>query len=212
MARMIATKKPSIPAECWVFEALKRGYRTSGWTVYYAYYVTDPKAKKTREIDFVVTIPDPYYCVICLEVKGGVFGINKTEMWYASGGAPLKESPHDKVTEDMYTLKDNFRDLNCFYERNQQGLSSDDRGQLSLGCAVAFRDMDEPTPRLQAHLAKSIWAPDVRDQKELVEKLKDIAKEIAPIYQKSDTKEKGRRGFSKSETRIGDEGNANTKK
>ena len=180
MARMIATKEPTNPAERWVFEALKHGYHTRSWTVFYSYYVTDPKTKKRREIDFVVIIPE-YYSVICLEVKGGSFGIKKSGMWYTSGGASLKESPHDKVVADMYVLKNN--NSNYFYSKSSAG-------QLSIGCAVAFRDMATPTPPLQPHLAESIWASDVRDQKKLVEKLRDIAKGIACSFTRNQTQKR----------------------
>ena len=189
MARMFPTTEPTNPAERWVFETLRGGYHTSGWTVFHSIHVPDPPGNP-REIDFVVTIPHPYYCVICLEVKGGTFGIDRrTGMWYTAGGATL-QSPRDKVRKDMFALKNNFSYLNCFYDKNQQSLPSGDRGQLALECAVAFRDMDEPTPRLQTHLAESIWASDVRAQKKLVEKLRDIAEKSSRSFTRNQTQER----------------------
>ena len=189
MARMFPTTEPTNPAERWVFETLRGGYHTSGWTVFHSIHVPDPPGNP-REIDFVVTIPHPYYCVICLEVKGGTFGIDgRTGMWYTAGGATL-QSPRDKVRKDMFALKNNFSYLNCFYDKNQQSLPSGDRGQLALECAVAFRDMDEPTPRLQTHLAESIWASDVRDRKKLVEKLRDIAEKSSRSFTRNQTQER----------------------
>ena len=171
MARMFPTTEPTNPAERWVFDALKNGHNTNGWTVFHSIHVPDPPGEP-REIDFVVIIPYPRYAVICLEVKGGVFGIKRDGQWYTYGGALLNESPHDKVRLDMYALKNDNTD--CFYFRDRRS-----EGELSIGCTVAFRNMDEPKPPLPTHLAKSIWAPDVRDQKKLVEKLRDIVKEIS---------------------------------
>ncbi len=191
MARMFPTTEPTNRAERWVFEALRGGYRTSGWEVFHSIHVPDPdRPGVLREIDFVVTIPDPDYCVICLEVKGGSFGIDeRTGMWYTAGGATL-QSPREKVRKDMFALKNNFSYLNCFYDKNQQRLPSGDRGQLALECAVAFRDMDEPTPPLLSHLAESIWASDVRDQKKLVEKLRDIAEKTSCSFTRNQTQKR----------------------
>ena len=75
MARMIPTQEPSERSESMVFNALKNGYHTTGWTVFYSLHVPIP-GKQPREIDFLVIIPK-YFCFICLEVKGGRFDIEK---------------------------------------------------------------------------------------------------------------------------------------
>ena len=170
MAIMISTKEPSRRSEKIVFDALKDADHTRYWEVFYSIHIPDPP-KPVREIDFIVIIPE-YYSVICLEVKGGTFNINADGRWSTHNGVLLNESPHDKVSHDMYALKNNFED--CFHFGGSGG-----GNKLSIGCAVAFVDMDEPTPPLLEHLAKSIWSSDVIDQNKLVKKLKEIAKGIS---------------------------------
>ena len=171
MARMISTTEPSHRSEEIVFDALKDADHTRYWEVFYSIHIPAPPNPE-REIDFIVIIPE-LYSVICLEVKGGRYNINPDGRWSTSRGVLLNQSPHDKVVADMYALKNNFKD--CFHSGGGGGGGN----KLSIGCAAAFVDWDEPTPPLPKHLAKSIWACDVIDQNKLVKKLKEIAQEIS---------------------------------
>ena len=174
MSRMLSREEePSKPSEKIVFEALKDADHTEDWTVFHSTYISAP-SKPAREIDFVVIIPEDY-SVICLEVKGGGYKINADGRWSTAKGVLLKESPHDKVKDDMYALKNNFK---VYFHSGGPGGGN----KLSIGCAVALVDMDEPTPPLCEHLAESIWSSDVIDQDKLVKKLKEIAQEISPPY------------------------------
>lgn len=166
MAEMISTKNPPIPsAEHMVFEALKSADHTRDWKVFYSIHVPNPPGHP-REIDFLVFIPE-YFCIICLEVKGGSYSV-RGGRWYASyDRQPLRNSPHDQARETMFALRNNFQ---------QKGFRYFDYGQpLSIGCAVAFTDADEPNSGLPDHLAWSIWSNDVQDPNKLYKKLKDIA-------------------------------------
>ena len=174
MARMFATKDPPIgSAEHSIFEALSRAEHINGWKVFYSHYVPVYRGEP-REIDFIVVIPE-YYCVICLEVKGGSFEIKDNGRWYTSRGKLLKESPHDQAQNSMYALKN-------YYSRFFRS--------LSIGCAVAFKDADKPTPALPIHLAKSIWSDVARDPEKLCETLKEIAYRISDSRLPSGTKAK----------------------
>ena len=169
MARMFSSKNPPNPsAEHAVFETLKRAHNSRDWKVFYSIHVPNP-GRTPREIDFLVFIPK-YFCIICLEVKGGSYSLEGRK-WYASySSTPLPESPHDQAESSMYTLKNDFvkRDFKYF-----------NYGKLSIGCAVAFRDVHEPTSELPTHLAYSIWSDDVRDPNKLGKKLEDIAQDVS---------------------------------
>jgi hypothetical protein len=172
---MIYTKEPSVRSESMVFNALKNNDHTMGWKVFYSLYVPKP-GKDPFEIDFLVIIPK-YFSVICLEVKGGPYEIKKG-IWYPldpSGKrrARLRKSPHDQVTDTMYAL------------RNHCGTNKlkgfERREYLSLGCAVAFTDLSEPSPlpnHLTNHLAHSIWSSDVQNGDKLRKKLEEIAENM----------------------------------
>lgn len=175
MADMIYTKKPDVRSESMVFNALKNNDHTMGWKVFYSLYVPKPGGNPF-EIDFLVIIPK-YFSVICLEVKGGSYDIEKG-IWYPldpSGKrrAGLRKSPHDQVKDTMYALKNH-----CGTNK----LKGFERGEyLSLGCAVAFTDLSEPSPlpnHLTNHLAHSIWSSDVQNGDKLQKKLEEIAKNM----------------------------------
>ena len=169
MARMIYTQQPSVRSESMVFNALKNDDHTRNWTVFYQLHVPNPPREK-REIDFLVIIPE-YFCIICLEAKGGSYGIKQDGRWYNdSNNETLEKSPHDQASSAMYALKDD-----C--ERN--GLKGFGHIEyLSLGCAVALTDMSKPESDLPKHLAHSIWSNDVQDRNKLREKLNEIAKNM----------------------------------
>ena len=169
MARMIYTQQPSVRSESMVFNALKNDDHTRNWTVFYSLHVPNP-GREPREIDFLVIIPK-YYSIICLEAKGGFYGIEKSGKWYKkSDGTPLPESPRDQSETSMWILKDDCR------RKKLKGLEKGEN--LSLGCAVAFTDMSAPTSSLTPHRAHSIWSNDVQAQNKLCEKLEEIAKEM----------------------------------
>ena len=159
MAQIFSTKNPPIPsAEHKVFEALKHADHSRNWKVFYSIHVPNPR-RKAREIDFLVIIPE-YFSVICLEVKGGSYSIRDGK-WYAPyDSKPLADSPHDQVRDTMFAFKNNF---------------SREFKELSIGCAVAFSDANEPASALPVHLAVSIWSDDVQNRSKLSEKLKEIA-------------------------------------
>ena len=175
MPRMIATKQPDVRSESMVFNALKNNDHTGNWIVFYSLYVPKP-GKDSFEIDFLVIIPK-YFSVICLEVKGGSYDMEKGE-WYPldpSGRrrARLGKSPQDQVTNTMYAMK-----KHC--ETNKlKGFGKIE--YLSLGCAVAFTDLSKPSPlpdHLVHHLAHSIWSSDVQNGDKLCKKLEEIAKNM----------------------------------
>ena len=181
MARMIYTQQPSRRSESMVFNALKNDDHTRNWTAFYSLYVPNP-GRESREIDFLVIIPE-YFCIICLEVKGGSYGIKQDGRWYNdSNNKTLEKSPHDQASSAMYALKND-----C--ERNR--LKGFGRMEyLSLGCAVAFTDMSKPPSGLPTHLAYSIWSNDVQDRNKLREKLNEIAKEMCKRRGPRNEKEK----------------------
>ena len=175
MARMIPTQQPSKRSESMVFTALKNGYHTRGWTVFYSLHVPIP-SRQPREIDFLVIIPE-YFSFICLEVKGGRYDIEKGE-WYpldSSGKRhkKLSSSPHKQARDTMFALRD--------YCKREHLKGFDTREYLSLGCVVAFTDMSIPHPPLTFPEADSIWSNDVHDPDKLYEKLKEIAKKMHGI-------------------------------
>ena len=181
MARMIYTQQPSERSESMVFNALKNDDHTRNWTVFYSLHVPNP-GREPREIDFLVIIPE-YFCIICLEVKGGSYGIKQDGRWYNdSNNETLEKSPHDQARSAMYALKND-----C--ERN--GLKGFGRMEyLSLGCTVALTDMSKPPSDLPEHLAHSIWSNDVQDRKKLREKLNEIAKKMCNIRGPRNEREK----------------------
>ena len=196
MARMFHSTYPSNPAEHTVFEALKSADHTRNWTVTYSKYVP-VHGRQSCEIDFVVIIPE-YYCVICLEVKGGYFDIGNNGEWYkrSSGTLLSRPSPYDQAKDNMYDFKNSFARLKLFYDNAERNLPPEQRGQLSLGCAVAFKDINDRRLAPSEHLAKSIWPPDVNDPRQLVQKLKDIAKELSPHRRNYETKKKAQEDLS----------------
>ena len=150
MADMIYRKEPTVRSESIIFDALNKADHTTDWTVFYSLYVPVP-GQETREIDFLVIIPE-YYSIICLEAKGG---------------SHFPKSPHDQVETAMWKFKEHCQ------RQGFRGFSE----KLSLACAVAFTDMNEPTPPPE-HRAHSIWSNDVQDRNKLCEKLKEIAKSM----------------------------------
>lgn len=165
MARMIYTKQPSVRlerSESMVFNALKNDDHTRNWTVFYSLKVSNP-GREPREIDFLIIIPE-YFCIICLEVKGGSYGIKQDGRWYNdSNDETLEKSPHDQASSAMFALKND-----C----GRKGLKGFGRIEyLSLGCAVALTDMSKPPSDLPEHLAHSIWSNDVQDRNRLRERL-----------------------------------------
>ena len=175
MARMIPTQQPSVRSESMVFNVLKNGYHTRGWTVFYSLHVPIPD-RPPREIDFLVIIPE-YFSFICLEVKGGRYDIEKGG-WYpleSSGNRKrkLSSSPHKQARDTMFALKD--------YCGEEKLGGFEKRENLSLGCAVAFTDMSKPSSPITFHEADSIWSNDVQDPDKLYEKLEEIAKKMCSI-------------------------------
>ena len=181
MARIIYTQQPSLRSESMVFNALKNDDHTRNWTVFYSLHVPNP-GREPREIDFLVIIPE-YFCIICLEVKGSSYEIKQNGEWYnESNDVTLEESPHDQAKSAMFVFKND-----C--ERN--GLKGFGRIEyLSLGCAVAFTDMNKPISDLPKHLARSIWSNDVQNRNKLREKLNEIAKKMCDIRGPRDEEEK----------------------
>ena len=180
----IPTKQPSVRSESMVFNALKNNDHTRNWTVFYSVHVPIPR-QQPREIDFLVIIPK-YFCFICLEVKGGLFDIEKGK-WYPldSSGKRLKalsSSPHIQARGAMYALKDDCR------RKSLKGF--DTREYLSLECAVAFTDMSKPHPSLTFPEAHSIWSNDVQDSNKLWKKLEEIAKQAYNIRGPKNDKER----------------------
>ena len=168
MAEMLSTKIPSFPsAEHSVYEALNCADHTRNWKVFYSIHVPNSNPKgKPREIDFLVIIPE-YYSVICLEVKGGYFDIRGGKWYKKYDSTPLPESPHDQAKETMFALKNDFEKKGFKHFFGYEA--------ISIGCAVAFRDLNKPASGLPPHLAFSIWPDDVRDPNKLCNKLKGIA-------------------------------------
>ena len=184
MARMIYTQEPSVRSEAMVFNALKDADHTRNWTVFYSLHVPNPH-QEPREIDFLVIIPE-YFCIICLEVKGGHYDMEHG-IWYPldSPGrrrAGLKESPQDQAKSAMFALKDDCR------QKRLKGFG--DIEYLSLGCAVAFTDMSKPPSGLPTHVAHSIWSNDVQNRNKLREKLNEIARKMCITRGPKDETEK----------------------
>ena len=170
MARMIPDATPSDPpSEKIVFENLKHAAQTRDWVVFYSIESPNPKNPTgSREIDFLILIPYPYFSVICLEVKGGSYEI-RGGRWYRSYSAePEDQSPPDQSRSAMFVLKNQF-------ESHFSGGSP-----LSLGCAVAFTDASEPRgASLPTYLAELIWSDDVRNSDKLYKKLADYANSLS---------------------------------
>ena len=178
MARMIATKVPNVRSESIVFNALKNNDHTTDWIVFYALYVPQP-GKDSFEIDFLVIIPE-YFSVICLESKGGRYDM-EDGIWYPldpSGkrGTKLEKSPQDQSTDTMFALRNHCR------TNKLKGFGKIE--YLSLGCAVTFTDLSEPSSlpdHLDNHLAHSIWSSDVQNGDKLRKKLEEIAKSMCKM-------------------------------
>lgn len=164
MAKMIPPEIPdSAPrSEKTIFNNLMRAPRD--WMVFHSKQVRNPQNSEgpPREIDFLILIPQPYFCVICLEVKGGSYEIREDGMWYRLHNGESQRSPLDQSSSAMFTLKNKFK--SCF------GLGS----PLTLECAVAFTNVTKPDTipeDLEDHLAETIWSDD-----DLCEKLIAYAK------------------------------------
>lgn len=168
MAEMLSTKIPSFPsAEHSVYEALNCADHTRKWKVFYSIHVPNSNPKgKPREIDFLVIIPE-YYSIICLEVKGGYFDIRGGKWYKKYDSTPLPESPHDQAKETMFALKNDFEKKGFKHFWGYEA--------ISIGCAVAFKDLGKPASGPPSHLAFSIWPDDVRDPNKLCNKLRGIA-------------------------------------
>lgn len=161
MARIIPDVLPKHSSEQIVFRKFKNSGRARDWLVFPSYRVTNPRNRAMpREIDFLLLIPQPYFCIICLEVKGGVWDIGGDDgRWYQNGRIQSK-SPLDQSSSAMYDWSNEFK-------------SYLNRSPFSPGCAVVFTNMQTPEviPRdLRVHEAEIIWQDD-----DLCEKLEDYA-------------------------------------
>ena len=159
----ISTDTPE--SEKIIFETLKHtdyaGARD--WVVFHSVHVDFPPGTATpREIDFVI-LNRRYCSVICLEVKGGYYNVSKRQWYRASSKTPLNSPPPDQAVTAMYNLK------NAHFSSQKT---------LSLGCAVAFTDVNI-SGDMPKSLALLIGADDARDHVELSKRLEDYAEKLS---------------------------------
>ena len=161
---MIPDVLPEHRSEQIVFRKLKNCDRAGNWLVFPSYRVTNPRNRAMpREIDFLILIPQPYFCIICLEVKGGSYEIRDNGRWYTRSGEII-QSPLDQSSSAMYGWKNEFK-------------SYLNRSPFSPGCAVVFTDVRTPeviSRHLKPHEAEIIWQDD-----DLCEKLENYADSLS---------------------------------
>ena len=153
-------------AEQNIFEKLKQA--PTEWLVFHSVYVKQTKSPWTNEIDFVILISEPKcYSVICLEVKGDRYIIRERQ-WFRNKNSrtPEKVSPPDEAKKSMNDLVETF------------GSYFKGPARLSLGCAVAFPDMELKDRTSPTHVAKMWFRSDVQDSKSLVDSLRNYAQEL----------------------------------
>ena len=166
----ISTDTPE--SEKIIFETLKHSDYAGArdWVVFPSVHVeAHPGTIKVRQIDFVI-LNRKYCSVICLEVKGGNYSVNKRKWYREPYTNPLDSPPPNQVETAMYALK------NAHFSN---------RGSLSLGCAVAFTDVNI-SGDLPKSLALLIGTDTARDPVELCKHLEDYAKRLRDDLQRND--------------------------
>ncbi len=124
MPKVIPNEAPIKHYEKVIFDQLIRSPRARKWTVFHSKLLEDSvKFGGPCEIDFVIFIPDPYYTVICLEVKDGSFEIDENNQWWRTN------YPRESVSSPTEQAQNAMSALNRF--------APSYFGPLTLGCAVA---------------------------------------------------------------------------
>ena len=151
------------PSEQNIFEKLK--HIPKEWMVFHSVHVKLGSDPRPREIDFLILMPE-YYSVICLEVKGGRYTINRRKWYRRSDNFLLNPSPPDQARDAMFALGSRFPSY------------FSGRSPLSLGCAVAFPDGDLENQNPPDHLAKMWFSSDIRGPNSLFNCLDEYANEL----------------------------------
>ena len=106
MSTRVPNRRPTDDHDAEIYDGLNRNFCTRYWTVFHSELVEDSeKFGGPCEIDFVILIPDPYYTVICLEVKHGDFEIREDNQWYYAGKPEVVPSPIKQAENAMSALK-----------------------------------------------------------------------------------------------------------
>ncbi len=126
---------PEIPdnapwSEKIIFKNLMHAPQARDWRVFHSQLVKQPKnTTKTREIDFIIVIPEGF-SVICLEAKSGSYE-TRSKVWYRMPSREEVDSPLRQSKTAMHAFENELKPSPF---RNQS--------LLSLGCAVTFIDGD----------------------------------------------------------------------
>ncbi len=123
---------PGAPAsERRVFDMLHDDPATDGWVVIHS-SLYQPASGRPREIDFLALIPN--YGMLCVEVKGGGFRVERGQ-WYSLSSDEPMQAPVDQARQAMFALQNALE--------RKFGPQSDAAG-IPLDCAVVFTDTDWP--------------------------------------------------------------------
>ena len=145
-----------------IFENLNHAQEARYWVIFHSEYVNNPAhLGRPREIDFLILTDN--LCVICLEVKGGSYKIDKGQWYRLPDNTSVRPSPPEQARTAMFALKEEFDSY----------FSSD--SLLSLGCAVALTDADFPADARSPKNALIIDSSDAQDADRLVGKLASYA-------------------------------------
>lgn len=145
-----------------IFENLNHAQKAREWVIFHSEYVDNPNHPvRPRQIDFIILTDN--FCVICLEVKGGSYKIDKRQWYRLPDGISVTPSPPDQARTAMFALKKEFESY----------FSTD--SLLSLGCAVAFTDSEFTAGVRIPKDALIIERSDARNADKLVEKLASYA-------------------------------------
>lgn len=167
MARMIPETIPddTPPSEKIIFKNLMHASLSREWVVFHSEYVDNPNhTVRPREIDFLIFTDN--FCVICLEVKGGSYEIDRKQWYRLPDRKPVRPSPPDQARTAMFALKEEFK---LYFPTDSP---------LSLGCAVAFTDSNFPEGVRTPKDALIIERSDARNADKLVEKLANYADKL----------------------------------
>ena len=133
MATMIPeTISPNAPpSEQAVFARLRDDPDTDGWVIIHS-SAHSVDTGRPREIDFLALIPD--YGILCIEVKGGGFRVERGQWHSLASGAPV-EPPAQQATAAMFALKNELE-----RKFGNQAVEA----QIPIDCAVVFTDANWP--------------------------------------------------------------------
>ena len=151
-----------------VFQLLREDPGTDGWIVIHKMRPRQRPGRRPREIDFLVLIPN--VALLCIEVKGGGFVVERGS-WYRPG--PPREGiepPVDQAESAMFLMRN---ELVGQFRRQWDG------AEPPIGCVVVLTDTNWPEA-IREPGRPVIGLPDLqqRGTRTLAQRLAEIARTI----------------------------------